>query len=142
MHIDFKGSGDTLCLRLTLTAQDVVEVFENRHLLRDRIGKIVLIHLANAAVDDGLFHRLQPVLAAHNQLTHGEDEVRLQSQRVFLFRVVHIDVQRVDVVGAYRRDADDLTAELLHKGIILRLGIADDDVIFCDEEGVGHFPLR
>ena len=58
MHIDFKGSGNPLCLRLTLTAQDVVEVFENRHLLRDRIGKVVLIHLADAAVDDGLFHRL------------------------------------------------------------------------------------
>ncbi len=62
MHIDFKGSGNPLCLRLTLTAQDVVEVFENRHLLRDRIGKVVLIHLADAAVDDGLFHRLQPIL--------------------------------------------------------------------------------
>ena len=28
------------------------------------------------------------------------------------------------------------------RGIILRLGITDDDVILCDEEGVGHFPLR
>ena len=84
---------------------------------------------------------VQAVLAADNQLTHGEDKVGFQRQRVFLFRVVRVDVQRIDVIRADRRDADDLTTELLHKGKILGLGVADDDVILCDEEGVRHFTL-
>ena len=85
--------------------------------------------------------RLQAVLAADNQLTHGEDEVGFQRQRVFLFGVVRVDVQRIDVIRADRRNADDLTTELLHEGKILGFGVADDDVILCDEEGVRHFTL-
>ena len=47
----------------------------------------------------------------------------------------------IDVIRADRRDADDLTAELLNKGEILGFGVADDDVILGDEEGVRHFTL-
>ena len=83
--------------------------------LRLGIGKVVLIDHADAPVDDGLLNRLQAVLAADNQLAHGEDEVGLQGQRVFLFGVVDIDVQRIDVVGTDGRNADNLTAELLHQ---------------------------
>ena len=102
MNIDFKGSCNALCLRLSLVSQNVVEVFENRHLLRNGIGKVVLIAHTDASVHDGLFNGLQAVLAANNQLAHGEDEVGLQGQRIFLFGVVDIDVQRIDVVGADR----------------------------------------
>ena len=142
MNIDFKGSCNALCLRLSLVSQNVVEVFENRHLLRNGIGKVVLIDHTDASVNDGLFNGLQAVLAANNQLAHGEDEVGLQGQRVFLFGVVDIDVQRIDVVGTDGRNADNLTAELLYQRVILGFGIADDNVIFCDEEGVGHFSFR
>ena len=68
-----------------------------------------------------------------NQLTHGEDEVGFQRQRVFLFGVLRVDVQRIDIIRAHRRDADDLTVELLYKGEILGFGVADDDVILRDE---------
>ena len=141
VNIDFKGSCDALCLRLLLISQNVVEVFEDRHFLRLGVCKKLLIDHADAAVNDGLLNRLQAVLAADNQLTHGEDEVGFQRQRVFLFGVVRVDVQRIDVIRADRRDADDLTAELLHKGEILGFGVADDDVILRDEEGVRHFAL-
>ena len=41
----------------------------------------------------------------------------------------HLDVyKRQDVIRADRRDADALTAELLHEGKILGFGVADDDV--------------
>ena len=141
VNIDFKGSCDALCLRLLLISQNVVEVFKDRHFLRFGVCKKLLIDHANTAVNDGLLNRLQAVLAADNQLTHGEDEVGFQRQRVFLFGVVRVDVQRIDVIRADRRDADDLTAELLHKGEILGFGVADDDVILRDEEGVRHFTL-
>ena len=141
VNIDFKGSCDALCLRLLLISQNVVEVFKDRHFLRFGVCKKLLIDHANTAVNDGLLNRLQAVLAADNQLTHGEDEVGFQRQRVFLFGVVRVDVQRIDVIRADRRDADDLTAELLHKGEILGFGVADDDVILRDEEGVRHFAL-
>ena len=141
VNIDFKGSCNALCLRLFLIAQNVVEVFQNGHFLRFGIGKVVLIDHTDAPVNDGLFNRLQAVLAADNQLTHGEDEVGLQGQRIFLFGVVDIDVQRIDVVGTDGRNADNLTAELLHEGIILSLGVAHDDVILGDQEGIGHLTL-
>ena len=141
VNIDFKGSCDALCLRLLLISQNVVEVFKDRHFLRFGVCKKLLIDHANTAVNDGLLNRLQAVLAADNQLTHGENEVGFQCQRVFLFGVVRVDVQRIDVIRADRRDADDLTAELLHEGKILGFGVADDDVILCDEEGVRHFTL-
>ncbi len=76
----------------------------------------LLIDHADTAVNDGLLNRLQAVLAADNQFTHGEDKVGFQRQRVFLFGVVRVDVQRIDVIRADRRNADNLTAELLHKG--------------------------
>ena len=141
VNIDFKGSCNALCLRLLLISQNVVEVFEDRHFLRLGVCKELLINHADTAVNDGLLNRLQAVLAADNQLTHREDEVGFQRQRVFLFGVVRVDVQRIDVIRADRRDADDLTAELLHKGEILGFGVADDDVILRDEEGVRHFAL-
>ena len=43
--------------------------------------------------------------------------------------------KRQDVIRADRRNADNLTTELLHKGEILGFGVADDDVILRDEEG-------
>ena len=141
VNIDFKGSCDALCLRFLLISQNVVEVFKDRHFLRLGVCKKLLIDHADAAVNDGLLNRLQAVLAADNQLTHGEDEVRFQRQRVFLFGVVRVDVQRIDIIRADRRDADDLTAEFLHEGEILGFGVADDDVILRDEEGVRHFAL-
>ena len=141
VNIDFKGSCDALCLRLLLISQNVVEVFKDRHFLRFGVCKKLLIDHANTAVNDGLLNRLQAVLAADNQFTHGEDEVGFQRQRVFLFGVVRVDVQRIDVIRADRRNADDLTTELLHKGEILGFGVTDDDVILRDEEGVRHFAL-
>ena len=141
VNIDFEGGCDALCLRLLLISQNVVEVFEDRHFLRLGVCKELLINHADTAVNDGLLNRLQAVLAADNQLTHGEDEVGFQRQRVFLFGVVRVDVQRIDVIRADRRNADDLTTEFLHEGKILGFGVADDDVILRDEEGVRHFAL-
>ena len=141
VNIDFKGGCDALRLRLLLISQNVVKVFEDRHFLRFGVCKELLINHADTAVNDGLLNRLQAVLAADNQLTHGEDKVGFQRQRVFLFGVVRVDVQRIDVIRADRRNADNLTTELLHKGEILGFGVTDDDVILRDEEGVRHFTL-
>ena len=70
----------------------------------------------------------------------GEDKVGFQRQRVFLFGVVRVDVQRIDVIRADRRNADDLTTELLHKGEILGFGVTDDDVMVLHIFGAGTTP--
>ena len=124
-----------------MLSQHIVEVFEDGHFLRHGIGEKILIDHADASVNDGLLHRLQALLAAYNQLTHGEDEVTFEGQRIFLFGIVQVDVQRIDVVRADRRYPDDLTAELLDKRIILGFRVTDDDVILGDEKGVGHLTL-
>lgn len=46
------------------------------HILRLGVVEVVLIHHPHTAVNNGFLHRLQTVLAAYNQLTQGEDEIR------------------------------------------------------------------
>ena len=142
VNVDFKGSSNTLRFRLILSEKDVVEVFENRHLLRNGIGEEVLIDEPHASVNECLFHRLKPVFASDNQLTKRQDEVTLECQRAFLFGVVQIDVQRIDVIHADRRDSDDLTAKFVNQRKILSLRVADNDVIVGKQEGICHLSLR
>ena len=42
----------------------------------------------DTAVDDRLLHRLQSLLATYDQLTEGQDEIRLECQRVIFWRVL------------------------------------------------------
>jgi len=42
----------------------------------------------HASVDDSLLYRLQAFLSADDQLTKGQDEIRLQGNRVILWRVL------------------------------------------------------
>ena len=54
------------------------------------------------------FYRLQAFFAAHDQLTQGQDEICLQGNRIILFRIIRIDVHRVDILCAGRADLNDL----------------------------------
>ena len=95
----------------------------------------------DAAVDDRFLHRLEALLAAYHQLVQGEDEVGFQGHGVVLLGVVQVDVHRVDILAAGRADPDDLPAEPLHQRRVLRLRVADDDIIVRHKEGVGDLPL-
>ena len=78
-NVDFQSRGDVLCLLFLLPPQLVIQVLQNRHILRLRVAEIIPVHHAHTAVDDGLFHRHEAVLAADNQLAEGEDEVGFQA---------------------------------------------------------------
>ena len=65
-------AGGKIILPPTLVKEGVVEVLQERHLLRHRVLEIVLVDLVHAAVDDGLLHGLQAFLAAHHQLAEAD----------------------------------------------------------------------
>ena len=95
----------------------------------------------HASVDNSLLYRLQAFLSADDQLTQGQDEIRLQGNRVIFLRVVRIDVHGVDVLRAGRADLDDLPFKPLYQSCIFCLRIADDDIVIRHQEGIGHFTL-
>ena len=126
---------------LLLLQQRIVQILQKRHPLRRRIVKVILIDLMHTSVDDSLLYRLQAFLSADNQLTQGQDEIRLQGNRVILLRVVRIDVHGIDVLRAGRTDLDDLPFKPLYQSCIFCLRIADDDIVIRHQEGIGHFTL-
>ena len=139
--VDFQRRGDVLRLFLVLRPQQVVQVLQNGHILRARIVEVVLIHQPHTAVNDGFLHRLQPVLATHDQLAQRQNEVGFQRQRAFIVRIVQVQVHRVDIVGGGRRDFDDLPVQALHQRRVLGLRVADDDIIRSQQEAVGDLAL-
>ena len=76
--IDFKRCCDVLRLLFLLRQQRIVQILQDRHVFRHGVGQIIPVNHADTAVDDGLFHRLQALLAAYDQLAQGEDEVGFQ----------------------------------------------------------------
>ena len=139
--VDFQRRGDVLRLFLILRPQQVVQILQNGHILRARIVEVVLIHQPHTAVNDGFLHRLQSVLAAHNQFTQRQDKVGFQRQRAFIVRIVQVQVHRVDVVGGGGRNLDDLPVQALHQRRVLGLRVADDDIIRSQQEAVGDLAL-
>ena len=140
--IDFKGGGDVLRFFFILRTEGVIQVLQQRHILRFRVIEVVPVD--DAAVDDGLFHRGKPVLAADDQLTQRQNEVGFQAQRVIIVAVIQIQVHRIDVAGrtvvalAGGRQLNDLTVQALHQRCIFALRVTDDDVILgADEERIG-----
>lgn len=76
----------------------------------------------------------QPVLAAHDKLTERQNKVGFQGQRVFILGVVQVDVQRVYIVFAGRRQFHHLPMQPIHKGVILGLWITDIHIVRGAEE--------
>ena len=92
----------------------------------------------NRTVDDGLFDRLQSLAPADDQLAQRQDEVGLERQRIVIITVVEVDIHRVDVAVAGRRNANHLSAECLDQRVILAFGIADDDVIIGQQNDIAY----
>jgi len=77
VYIEFQCRRDTLRFLFRLLLDFVVEVAQNRHIFRLRVGKVVAVHADNSAVNQGLFDSFQPVFTSHNQLTKGKDKIAL-----------------------------------------------------------------
>ena len=129
------------CFLLVLLHQFIVQILQDRHILRTGIIEIRLIDLMHTAVDDRLFDRLQSFLAADYQLAERQDEVSFQGDRIIFFGIVHIDVHRVNVLRAHRTDLDHLAAQSLHQRRILRFRIGNDNVVIRHQECIGDLTL-
>ena len=141
IDIDLQGCGDALCLRLRLLPEDVIQISQDRHILRSWILEVPLIHNREASVDDRLFFRFDAAAASHDQLAQRQDEVRLEPQRVIVIGVIQIDIHRIDIVLAGRGNMNHLSAQRQHQCIILGLRIADDDVIHRHQKCIQYLPL-
>ena len=131
----------TVRLRDTLRQQRLHQVAQNGHILRPGVRKIGLVDLLHRPVDDGFLDGLQPRLAPHDELAEGKHKVAFQRQGVLLVRVVEVDVQGVQIVGAGRGQLDDLSAQPAHQGRILVLRIADDNIVLGGQDDEGDLPL-
>ena len=127
-----------LRLLLVLRTEAVVEVLQNGHILRARVGEVVPVDEPDTAVYDGLFHGLEALLRPDDDVAEGEDEVHLERQGVVVIGVVQVQVHRVHILLRGRRDLDDLPVQALDEGPILRLGVADDDVVICEQIDAEH----
>ena len=101
----------------------------------------MLIDLVHTTVNYRLFDGLQTILTPNDQLTEGKNEVRLQCQRIIILGIGRVDIHGVDIVGAGRTDFDNLALQTVDQGRVLRLRIADNDIIVGNQEGIGDLSL-
>ena len=111
-----------------------MQVGKDRHILRAGVCQIRPVDHLHGPVNDRLFNGFQPVLAAHDKLTERQHKVGFPSPRVFILGVVQVDVQRVHIVFAGRRQLHHLPMQPLHKGVILGLWITDIHIVRGAEE--------
>ena len=134
--IDFKSRGHMTGLFLLLDQQRFIQVLQYWHILRHGIFKILLVDLMDTAVNDRFLYGLQALLAAYHQFTQGQDEVRFQGNGIILLTVIEVDVHGIDILAAGRTDFNNLPLQPLHQRRILRLRVADDNIIVGHEESV------
>lgn len=109
--------------RQVLVEQGLVEVGENRHILRAGIRQIGAVDGFHGTVYHGAFNRFQTRFAAHDQLTERQHKIRLQGQRAVIFGIIQVDVQRIYIVLAGRRKFDDLPMQPFDQRVILGLWV-------------------
>lgn len=110
-------------LRQVLVEQGLVEVRQNRHILRAGVCQIGAIDCFHGTVYHGALNRFQTCFAAHDQLTERQHKIRLQGQRAVIFGIIQVDVQRIHIVLAGGRKFDDLPMQPLDQRIILGLWV-------------------
>ena len=111
-----------------------MQVCKDGHIFRLGVCQIRPVDHLYRPVDHRLFNGFQPVLAAHDKLTERQHKVGFQGQRVFILGVIQVDVQRVHIVFAGRRQLHHLPMQPLHKGVILGFWITDIHIVRGAEE--------
>ena len=137
-HIQLQGRRNALGLRLRLAQKLIIEVLQDGHFLRVRVSQVRPVHIPHRAVNDGLFHRLQSVLAPHHNIAQGEDEVGFQSQRVIIVRIVEVDVHWVHILVAGGRNFHHLSAQADHQRGIFVLRVTNQNIIIRHQEHIGN----
>lgn len=141
LDVDFQRSRHMTGFRFVLRQQRIVQIFQQRHIFRGGILKILAVDHMNTAVNDRLFYRLQTLFAAHHQLTQRKNKVRLQCQRIVLLTVIAVDVHGVDILSAGRADVDNLSMQTLHQRSVFCFRVADDNIIICHQKRIGDLTL-
>lgn len=118
-HIQVECLRYPVRLRQVLVEQGLVEVRQNRHILRAGIRQIGAVDGFHGTVYHGAFNRFQTCFAAHDQFTERQHKIRLQGQRAVIFGIIQVDVQRIHIVLAGGRKFDDLPMQPLDQRIIL-----------------------
>ena len=139
--VDFQRRGDEVGLLFLLFQQKLVQVLQDGHILRAGVLQVLPVDQPHTAVNDRFLNRLEAVLAAHHNVAEGQEEVHFQRKRRFVVGVVQVEVHGIHILPAGGRDFDDLTAQPLDQGIILRLRVCNQDVVVGGEEHVGDFTL-
>ena len=140
-YIDFQCCCHMVCFLFILPEQCLIQVLQHRHVLRHRILKIGLVNLMNATIDNRLFYRLQAFFAAHDQLAQGQDEICFQGNRIIFFRIIRVDVHRIDILRAGRADLNDLPLKFLHQCRVLGFRIAHNYIVIRHQKRIGDFSL-
>ena len=122
-HIQVERLRYPVRFRQVLVEQGLVEVRQNRHILRAGIRQIGAVDGFHGTVYHGAFNRFQTCFAAHDQLTERQHKIRLQGQRAVIFGIIQVDVQRIHIVLAGGRKFDDLPMQPLDQRIILGLWV-------------------
>ena len=118
-HIQVECLRYPVRLRQVLVEQGLVEVRQNRHILRAGARQIGAVDGFHGTVYHGALNRFQTCFTAHDQLTERQHKIRFQGKRTIIFGVVEVDVQRVYIVLAGGRKFDDLPMQPLDQRIIL-----------------------
>ena len=137
VHIGFMGKGIQTAGGEQLQRQRQIagfflrlcqQLFPENTKRRDRAAALIgRIHGVYAPVDDALLQGADA--AAVKLFKQGQDKLGFIYYRVAAVAVALHHVHGVDMVGAARRNADDLTAQRLTQRIILALGITDQNII-------------
>ena len=132
--VEFQGRCHTAGLRLRLLQKLLVQVLEQGRLaVPDPQGHIP-VDEPHTAVNHGFFDGLQAVLAAHHQLTQGQQKIRFHGKRAFVIVQVKLDVHGVNVAGRAGGDLDHLPAQPPHQGRVFAHGIDNQNPILWDGE--------
>lgn len=125
--VELQGGCHTAGLRLRLLQKLLVQVLEQGRLaVPDPQGHIP-VDQPHTAVNHGFFDGLQAVLAAHHQLTQGQQKIRFHGKRASVIVQVKLDVHRVDMAGRAGGDLHHLAAQPPHQRGIFAHRIDNDN---------------
>ena len=143
IDVDFQRRGDILRLRFALFAKEVVQIPQDWHVFRARVLQIVPVHKPCAAVNDRLFNRGKPLLAADDKVTQRQDKITFQGDRVFIIRIVQVYIHRIDVVSGVRGNVNDLplSSKLLYQRPVLIFRVCYDNVVLRQKEHIDDLTL-
>ena len=139
--IQFQRSRHLTRFRLRHTAQFIIEIAQNGHVFRHRICEIRLVDHLQSTVNDALLLCSHTGFFIQYQFAQGKDEFRFQPDGFVAIRVIEVDIERVNVVGADGRNAHHLTMKMLDFCVVFAFRIADHHIMISRQHHVSDLAL-